>query len=127
MKQIIQTDRAPAAVGPYSQAVVVPCRELIFCAGQIPLDPDTQELIQGDIQAEARRCMDNVRAVLEAAGSSMEGIVKATVYLVDIGDFAAVNDVYKEYFPGDPPARSAVGVNELPKGAHIEIEVIASR
>ena len=125
MKQVIKTDRAPAAVGPYSQAIRIPCRELIFTAGQIALDPDSQEMVPGDVQAQARRALDNVKAVLEAAGSGMDHIVKATVFLLTMDDFVAVNEVYQEYFPGDPPARSAVAVKELPKGGLVEIEVIA--
>ena len=127
MKQIIQTDRAPAAVGPYSQAVVIPCKELVFCAGQIPLDPATQQMVQGDIKVQTRRVLDNVKAVLEAAGTSFDRVIKTTVFLADMGDFASMNEVYKEYFPTNPPARSAVAVKTLPKDARVEIEVIAHR
>ena len=127
MKQIIQTDGAPAAVGPYSQAVVIPCKELVFCAGQIPLDPATQQMVQGDIRVQTRRVLDNVKAVLEAAGTGFDRVVKTTVFLADMGDFASMNEVYKEYFPQNPPARSAVAVKTLPKNAQVEIEVIAHR
>ena len=127
MKQIIQTDRAPAAVGPYSQAVVIPCKELIFCAGQIGLDPASGQMVEGDVRAQTRRCLENAAAVLEAAGSDFAHVVKTTVFLMDMSDFGAMNDVYKEFFPDDPPARSAVAVNGLPKGALVEVEIIATR
>lgn len=119
----IQTDNAPAAVGPYSQAIVA--NGLVFTAGQVPLVPETGKLIQGDIQAQTRQALDNVKAVLEAAGSSLAQVVKVTVYLDDINDFAAMNEVYATYFTGEPPARSAFEVARLPLGAQIEIEAVA--
>lgn len=119
----IQTDNAPAAVGPYSQAIVA--NGLVFTAGQVPLVPETSKLIQGDIQAQTRQALDNVKAVLEAAGSSLAQVVKVTVYLDDINDFAAMNEVYATYFTGEPPARSAFEVARLPLGAQIEIEAVA--
>lgn len=119
----IQTDNAPAAVGPYSQAIVA--NGLVFTAGQVPLVPETGKLIEGDIQAQTRQALDNVKAVLEAAGSSLAQVVKVTVYLDDINDFAAMNEVYATYFTGEPPARSAFEVARLPLGAQIEIEAVA--
>jgi 2-iminobutanoate/2-iminopropanoate deaminase len=127
MKQTIKTDQAPAAVGPYSQAVAITCRELLFCAGQIALDPKTQQMVEGDIQVQTRRVLENVKALLQASGTRLEHVIKTTVYLTNISDFAAMNEIYKEFFPEDPPARSAVGVAELPLGARVEIEVIAHR
>ncbi len=123
MKQEVSTDNAPAAVGPYSQAII--SNNLIFCSGQIPLDPATGEKVDGGIGVQTRRCLDNLSAVLEAAGSSMQDVVKTTVYLADIGDFAEMNDVYAEYFEKPAPARAAVEVSALPKGARIEIDAIA--
>ncbi len=121
----IRTPHAPAAIGPYSQAIVA--GGFVFCSGQIPLDPESGEMVGGDdVRAQARRAMDNLRAVLEAAGSSMAKVVKATVFLTDIGDFAAVNEVYGGYFEGAvSPARAAVQVAALPRGARVEIEAIA--
>jgi 2-iminobutanoate/2-iminopropanoate deaminase len=125
MKNTIHTDKAPQAVGPYSQAVSIQCQELIFCSGQIPLDPNTQEMVKGDIQMQTRRVMENIKAVLYASNSEFSKVLKCTVFLKRISDFAAMNEVYAQYFPENPPARSAVEVSELPKGADIEIEVIA--
>ena len=122
-KQAIQTERAPAAIGPYSQGVR--SGDLVFLSGQIPLDPATGELVTGDIEAEARRVLDNLRAVLAAAGCSFQDVVKTTIYLIDLADFAAVNAVYASYFSGDPPARATVQVAALPKGARVEIDAIA--
>jgi 2-iminobutanoate/2-iminopropanoate deaminase len=120
----IKTSAAPAAVGPYSQAVVDGGR--VFLSGQIPLDPATGKLVEGDIVAQTRRVLDNVKAVLEAAGSDLSRVVKATVFVTDLRHFAEVNRVYAQYFTSDPPARSTVQVAALPLGAAIEIEVIAS-
>jgi 2-iminobutanoate/2-iminopropanoate deaminase len=119
----ISTDRAPAAIGPYSQAVR--SGKFLFCSGQIALDPATGELVVGDAATETRRVMLNVAALLEAAGLSFEHVVKTTVFLTNMADFAAVNAVYGESFPNDPPARSTVAVAALPRGAAVEIEVIA--
>jgi len=127
MKQIITTDKAPKAVGPYSQAVAIPCKELMFCAGQIALDPATQKMVEGDIQAQTRQVLENVKGLLESAGTRLEHVVKTTVFLTSMSDFAAMNEVYKEYFASEPPARSAVAVKELPLGARVEIEVLAYR
>ena len=120
----ISTPRAPAAVGPYSQAVVDGDR--VYSSGQIPLDPATGKLVSGDIVVQTRRVMDNISAVLEAAGSRLDLICKSTVFVTDLRDFAAINQVYASYFGSNPPARSTVQVSALPLGASIEIEVVAS-
>lgn len=125
MKQRIQTDKAPAAIGPYSQAIAID--GLVFLSGQIPLDPATGELVKADIQTETRRVIDNLRGVLEAAGCTFDHVVKTTIFLTDLGDFAAVNQVYGEVFTGTPPARATVQVAALPRGARVEIEAIAKR
>jgi len=122
--EILSTDKAPAAIGPYSQAVK--CGNMLFCSGQIPLDPDTGELVTGDISRQAERVMNNIAAVLSAAGVGFDDVVKTTIYLVDMADFAAVNEVYGNRFPGHKPARSTVAVKSLPRGALLEIEVIAT-
>lgn len=119
----IATTDAPAAIGPYSQAVKV--GELVFTSGQIPLDPTTGQMVTGDIVAETRRVLDNLAAVLAAAGVGFADVVKSTIFLTDMGDFAAVNGVYAERFAGAPPARSTVAVARLPKDARVEIEMIA--
>ena len=121
--QPISTTAAPAAIGPYSQAIVA--GKLVFTSGQIPLDPATQQLVTGDVRAQAERVMENLAAVLAAAGSSFAEVVKTTIYLADLGDFAVVNEVYGKRFSGAPPARSTVQVAALPKGARVEIDVIA--
>ena len=121
----IATTNAPAAVGPYSQAIEA--GGLLFCSGQIHLDPATGTLVEGDIAAQTERVLDNLSAVLAAAGRSMADVVKTTVFLVDINDFAAMNEVYGRYMPDPPPARSTIGVAALPKGARVEIELIARR
>jgi 2-iminobutanoate/2-iminopropanoate deaminase len=123
--QVIATAEAPKAIGPYSQAIV--SGDLVFTSGQIPLDPRTQEIVQGDIRAQAERVMDNLRAVLEACGVSFGQVVKTTIFLVDLADFATVNEVYGKRFSGAPPARSTVQVSGLAKGARVEIEMIAVR
>jgi 2-iminobutanoate/2-iminopropanoate deaminase len=123
-RRIVNTERAPAAVGPYSQAVVA--GGLVFTAGQIPVDPATGELID-EIRAATRRVLDNLDAVLRAAGSSLEHAVKLTVFMTDLGQFAAMNEVYADFFPENPPARSAVEVARLPKDAVIEAEAVALR
>jgi 2-iminobutanoate/2-iminopropanoate deaminase len=122
-KQIIHTENAPAAVGPYSQAVVA--NGMVFTAGQVPLVPATMKLVEGDIQAQAHQSLENIKAVLEAAGTSLDKVIKVTVFLKDMGDFARMNEVYAEFFGENPPARSAVEVAGLPLGARIEIECIA--
>lgn len=122
-KQIIHTENAPSAVGPYSQAVIA--NGMVFTAGQVPLIPATMKLIEGDIKVQARQSLENIKAVLTAAGTSLDKAVKVTVFLQDMGDFAAMNEVYAEFFTENPPARSAVEVAKLPLGALIEIECIA--
>jgi 2-iminobutanoate/2-iminopropanoate deaminase len=123
---IVATAAAPKAIGPYSQAVSAPAGRLIFCSGQVPIDPQSGELTgAGDIRQETHRVMKNLDAVLRAGGSSLHGVVKTTVYLVDLGNFSAVNEVYAGYFPNRPPARATVGVSALPRGAQVEIDAIA--
>jgi len=124
-RTIVSTDKAPGAVGPYSQAVIV--GDLVFTAGAIALDPKTGELVGEEIGAQTRQVLKNVQGVLEAAGSSLDQVVKTTVFLTDMGNFAQMNSVYAEFFPSHPPARSTVQVGALPKGALLEIEAIALR
>jgi 2-iminobutanoate/2-iminopropanoate deaminase len=122
---IISTDKAPAAVGPYSQAVLV--GDFVYTAGQIPLDPATGRLAEGDIGAQTRQVLLNLKAILEAAGSSTSDVVKTTVFLVAMDEFKAMNAVYAEFFSAAPPARSTVQVGALPLGARVEIEAVAIR
>jgi 2-iminobutanoate/2-iminopropanoate deaminase len=124
MKKIISTAEAPAAIGPYSQAVRV--GSLIFCAGQVPLDPKSGNIVSGDIAEQTRRVLDNVTAILKSEQLTLSHVVKTTVFLADFGDFQKMNEVYATYFKDQPPARSTVGVSTLPKNARVEIEVIAS-
>ena len=119
----IQTEHAPAAIGPYSQAIVVD--GWVFCSGQIPTDPETGDLVQGDIKAQTEQVLMNLSSVLEKAGSSLRGVVKTTVFLSDINDFAAMNEVYARHFHDHRPARAAVQVGALPKLCSVEIECIA--
>lgn len=123
--KVIATDKAPKAIGPYSQAIAA--GDLIFTSGQIALDPATQQMVEGDVRAQAERVMKNLEAVLEAAGCSFAQVVKSTIFLADLNDFAAVNEIYGKRFSGAPPARSTVQVAALPKGARVEIEMIAIR
>jgi len=123
MKKIISTSDAPAALGPYSQAVRV--GSTIYCAGQIPLDPKTGEIVSGGIEVQTRRVMDNITAVLKAEGLSCDNVVKTTIFLADLADFQKVNEIYGSYFKQAPPARSTVQVAALPKGSRVEIETIA--
>lgn len=127
MRRVVTTVGAPKAIGPYSQAVVWSGGGgLVFCSGQVALDPASGELTgASDVRAQARRAMENLKAVLEAAGSGFDKVVKTTIFLADMGDFAAVNEVYGAYFIGEPPARSTVQVAALPRGALVEIEAIA--
>lgn len=125
-RQIISTTGAPQAIGPYSQAISVPAGRLLFCSGQIPLDPATGEMVgAGDVRAQAERVLENLRAVLAAGGASFGSVVKTTIFLVDLADFGAVNEVYARFFPGSPPARATVQAAGLPRGALVEIEAIA--
>ncbi len=123
MKTAISTDRAPAAIGPYSQAVRA--GGLVFCSGQIPLDPATGKVVDGGIEAQTRRVLENLAAVLAAAGTGLDRVVKTTVFLADMGEFAAMNAVYAGFFPAGPPARAAVEVSALPRGVRVEIEAVA--
>ena len=122
-RKIVATDKAPGAVGPYSQAVR--SGDFVFTAGQIPLDPETGDMVGEGIEEQTHRVLQNLRAVLEAGGSGLESVVKMTVFMTDLGLFGRMNAVYREYFPTKPPARSAVGVSALPLGAQIEMECVA--
>lgn len=122
-KKIISTQKAPKAIGPYSQAISA--KDLIFTAGQVGLDPATMELVEGDIEAQTRQVLTNLKHVLESADSGLNFVVKTTVFLKDMSDFPNMNSVYAEFFPNNPPARSTVEVAALPKGALVEIECVA--
>lgn len=124
-KEFIQTENAPKAIGPYSQGIAI--GNLVFTSGQLPLDPATGKLVEGDVKAATAQVIRNVKGILEAAGSSLDKVVKATVYLKDLGDFAAMNEVYTEFFGSDLPARTCFQVVKLPMDALVEIEVIACR
>ena len=124
--EIVATDDAPRAIGPYSQAVVAPAGRWVFCSGQIAIDPQTGDFVGStDIRQETHRVMKNLDAILRAAGTSFAIVVKCTIYLVDLGNFAAVNEVYGSYFPGNPPARATIQVVALPRGAQVEIDATA--
>jgi reactive intermediate/imine deaminase len=123
-KQIVSTSAAPAAIGPYSQAVRA--GNTLWLSGQVPLDPVTKELVQGDIEVQARRVFDNIKAVLAAAGTNFDDVVKTTIFLTDLSHFAQVNKVMTEYFREPYPARSTVGVAALPRGAQVEVECIVA-
>jgi 2-iminobutanoate/2-iminopropanoate deaminase len=125
MKKVISTTGAPAAIGPYSQAVEA--GGTVFLSGQIPLDPATGQMVEGDVAAQAERVMQNLEAVLAAAGLGFGDVVRCTIFLTDLGDFAKVNEVYGRRFPQDPPARATVQVSALPRGAKVEIDAIAVR
>ncbi|WP_255653080.1 MULTISPECIES: RidA family protein [unclassified Myxococcus] len=124
-RQTIHSDQAPKAIGPYSQAVQVDSGKMTFLSGQIPLDPVTMEMVPGDVVAQAERVMLNLQAVLKAAGLDFSHVVRSTIYLTDLGDFARVNEVYGRYFTGAPPARATVQVAALPRGSKVEIDAIA--
>jgi 2-iminobutanoate/2-iminopropanoate deaminase len=124
-REQISTAKAPAAIGPYSQAIRT--EAMIFASGQVALDPASGQLVGDDVRTQTRQAMENVNAVLEAAGSSLGQVVKATVFLTSMANFSAMNEVYGEYFTSVPPARSTVAVAELPRGALVEVEVIALR
>jgi 2-iminobutanoate/2-iminopropanoate deaminase len=123
MKKIVSTSEAPAAVGPYSQAIR--SGSMLFCAGQIPLDPQTGQIVSEDISEQTRRVLENIAAILKAEHLAFDHVVKTTIFLTSMGDFQTVNEIYATYFRENPPARSTVAVSALPKGAKVEIEVIA--
>ena len=123
MRKIVATDKAPAAIGPYAQANII--GDLVITSGQIPIDPATGNVVEGDIEAQTKQVFENLKAVLEAAGSGLDKIVKTTCFMDNMNDFAKMNEVYASFFSGDYPSRSAVEVAKLPKGALIEIEAIA--
>ena len=124
MKTIISTPKAPAAIGPYSQAVLV--NGMLFTSGVIPIDPETNTLFEGDVTVQARQAIGNLKNLIEASGSSMDKVVKTTVFIKDMNDFGKINDIYKDFFTSDFPARSCVEVARLPKDVLIEIEAIAT-
>jgi 2-iminobutanoate/2-iminopropanoate deaminase len=125
LRMPVSTENAPDAIGPYSQAIRT--GSLLFCSGQVPLDPASGELVKEDVTGQTRRCLENLSAVCEAAGASLSQAVRCTVYLIDMGDFARVNDIYAQFFgEEDPPARVAIAVAGLPKGADIEIDAIVA-
>lgn len=123
MKKVILTENAPAPIGPYSQAIEV--GNMLFCSGQIPIDPKTNQVFTGDIKAQTELVMANVQAVLKAGGCDFKNVVKTTIFLTSMADFPAVNEVYGKYFTELPPARSTVAVAGLPKGVNVEVEVLA--
>ena len=123
-REIVQALRAPAAIGPYSHAVRA--AGLLFCSGQIPLDPDSGEIVGSNAGAQARRCLESLAAVCDAAGGRLERAVRLTIYMTDLADFAEVNEVYGSFFAADPPARVTVGVAQLPRGAYVEIDAIVA-
>jgi 2-iminobutanoate/2-iminopropanoate deaminase len=124
MKKPIFSSEAPAAIGPYSQAMR--SGRFLFCSGQIPLDPQSGELVSGDIAAQTRRVLDNIGAILRMEGLTFDNVIKTTIFLTNLGDFQMVNEIYGSYFKHDPPARSTVQISALPRGANVEIEVIAA-
>jgi 2-iminobutanoate/2-iminopropanoate deaminase len=131
MKKIVSTDKAPKAIGPYSQAVIDDMsrpgsRQLVFLSGQIPLDPSSGQVVQGDIAAQTERVLQNIKAVLEAAGASFDSVLKTTVYLKDMDDFSKMNEVYGRYFKENPPARTTIQAAKLPRDVMVEIDAIAA-
>jgi 2-iminobutanoate/2-iminopropanoate deaminase len=127
MKNVIETSEAPAAIGPYSQAIKVTASEILFCSGQLPLDPESGQLVTGSYAEQTKRVMDNLKAIIEASGFTMKDVVKTTIYMTNLNAFSDVNSVYQSYFSGDFPARVTVQVDALPRGAALEIDAIASR
>lgn len=123
MKEIIAIEAAPKAIGPYSQGVLV--KPFLYLSGQLPIDPGTGQLVESDIKIQTKRVLDNIQLILKASGMSVSNIVKTTIFLTNMNDFASVNNIYKEYFTEDYPARSTIEVSNLPKNALLEIEVIA--
>jgi 2-iminobutanoate/2-iminopropanoate deaminase len=124
VKEVIATERGPKAIGPYSQAIRA--NGFLFVSGQIPLDPGTQQLVPGDIQAQTERVLENLKGILEAAGSSLDRVVRVTVFMADMSEFPAMNEVYGRYFDNQPPARSTVQVSRLPRDVRVEIDAIAA-
>ncbi len=124
MRETVRTGKAPAAIGPYSQAIL--SGGFLFCSGQIPLDPATGKMVEGGIEAQTERVLRNLAAVLEAGGASLRSVAKTTVYLVDLSDFPAMNEVYGTFFPENPPARATIQASKLPAGALVEIDAVAS-
>lgn len=125
MKKVIKTDLAPKAIGPYSQAIML--GDLLFTSGQIPIDPENGEIVEGGIKAQATQSMENIKNILSAAGMDFSNVVKTTIFLTDLKNFGLVNDIYGGYFDQEPPARSCIEISKLPKDALIEIEVIAHK
>ena len=124
-RTVIHSDNAPKAIGPYSQAIQVPAGKMTFLSGQIPLDPKTMEIVPGDVVAQTERVMENLKAVLAAAGLDFSHVVRCGVFVTDLGDFAKVNEVYGRYFKSNPPARATVQVAALPRGVKVEVDAIA--
>jgi 2-iminobutanoate/2-iminopropanoate deaminase len=122
-KKVVFTEKAPKPIGPYSQAIIT--GNLIFTAGQIPIDPATNQVVQGDIKEQTRRVLENLRAILESVGATFDDVVKVTIYMKDLNEFSAMNEVYSEYFKNSPPARTTVEVSRLPRDVRIEIDLIA--
>jgi 2-iminobutanoate/2-iminopropanoate deaminase len=122
-KSVVTCPQVPKAIGPYSTAII--SGDFVFCSGQLPINPENNELAGPDAASQTRQCMNNIKAVLESAGTNLESVVKATIFLCDLNDFAQVNEVYASFFPSNPPARSTLGILALPRGAKLEIEVIA--
>jgi 2-iminobutanoate/2-iminopropanoate deaminase len=122
-KKVVFTEKAPKPIGPYSQAIIA--GNLIFTAGQIPIDPATNQVVQGDIKEQTRRVLENLRAILESVGATFDDVVKVTIYMKDLNEFSAMNEVYSEYFKNSPPARTTVEVSRLPRDVRIEIDLIA--
>ena len=127
MKEVVSTANAPAAIGPYSQAVKVKNSEMLFCSGQLPLDPASGQLATGSYAEQTKRVMDNLKAIIEASGFTMAGVVKTTIYLTNLSAFSEVNSIYQSYFSEDFPARTTVQVDALPRGAALEIDAIAAK
>lgn len=124
-KKIVYTEKAPKPVGPYSQAIAI--GDFIFTAGQIPIDPKTNQIVQGDIKEQTKQVLENLKAILEASGATFDDVVKVNVYMKDLNEFSAMNEVYSEYFKNSPPARTTIEVSRLPKDVKIEIDLIAVR
>lgn len=122
-KKVVYTEKAPKPIGPYSQAIIF--GDFIFTSGQIPLDPKTNQIVQGDIKEQTRQVLENLKAVLEEAGATFDDVVKVTIYMKDLGEFAQMNEVYSQYFKNSPPARTTVEVSRLPRDVKIEIDLIA--